>query len=170
MGNIDWQSHIGEVETIRRPDQRDRNNVVHHELFEVLAWLLHSEDKHDSLLCPVCTLKEVIKLEVSIQSLVWISLKHAGHSEVPNRSMAHNPESQRSSAAEVNSSVHLLHEARLLSTRFEASLDCQWREDNLHDKLAGKRQDDNVERYESEVPSSLGVLVLCAFRRVFRYW
>ena len=136
VGNIDWKTHVGEVETVRRPDKGDGDDVVHHELLKVLAWLLHSEDKHNSLLCPVCTLEEVVELEVAIKSFVWVSLKHAGHSEVPNRSMAHNPESQRSSAAEVDGRIHLLHKASLLGSRLKTGLDSQWREDNLHNELA----------------------------------
>lgn len=126
VGNINWKSHVREVETVRRPDQRDRNDVVHHKLLEVLARLLHTEDKHNSLLSPVRALKKVIKLKVSVQRLVWVSLEHARHSEVPDRGMAHDPESQWSSAAKIDSRVHLFHKTCLLGPRLKTGLDSQW--------------------------------------------
>ena len=93
VGDIHRKSHVREVEAVRRPNQGNRNNVVSHKLLKVLPGLLHSKHKHDSLLRPICSLKQIIELKIRIQRFMRIILKHARHVKIPHWCMAHNPES-----------------------------------------------------------------------------
>ena len=60
------------------------------QLFEVLPRFLQLQHEDDALLCPVARLEQIICFENPFESFVWVSLKHAGRVEVPDRRAAHD--------------------------------------------------------------------------------
>lgn len=158
MGDVHGQTDVGEVEAVGKRDQRQADNVVAHELLEVLARLLHAQHQDDGLLRPVRGLEEVVELEHGLVRLMGEALVHAGGVEVPDGRPAHNVHAPGTGAAKVDGGVHLLHEAGLLVARLEAGVTRQGLQELLHDELARERQDDGVEGDDADVPGSLAVL------------
>lgn len=37
------QAHVGEMEPVAQSNEKQRDNMVSHQLFEILSWLLHSQ-------------------------------------------------------------------------------------------------------------------------------
>ena len=158
MGDVDGKTDVGEVEAVAQANQGQADNVMANQLSEILPRLLHSQEKHDSLLGPVGGLEEVVELEHSLVGLVREVLVHAIGVEVPNGCTAHNVHASGSHDTKVKGSVHLLHVASLLSARLEAGPARHGAQDLLHDKLAGEGQDDSVEGHEGNIPETLAVL------------
>jgi hypothetical protein len=89
-GDVDGQSHIREVEAVRREDQGECDYVVSDQFFEVFSWFLEAHQENNHLLRPVGGLHEVVCLKNSVVCFVWESLEHAGSIEIPDWCPRHN--------------------------------------------------------------------------------
>jgi hypothetical protein len=156
--DVHGNSHVSEMEAVAQPDERKRNDVVQHQLLEVLTRFLQLQHQHDSLLRPVRRLQQIVSLEVRLVSAMRESLVHASRVEVPHGCARHDPESERSKDGKVHCRVRLLHEARLFPTALDSCADCEGSDQALHAELAGEGEDDGVERDESEVLLALAIL------------
>lgn len=158
MGDVDGETDVSEVEAVAQADQGQADNMMADQLPEVLAGLLHSQEKHNGLLRPVGGLEQVVELEAGHMGLVGEVLVHAGRVEVPDGRVAHDVHANGSHDAKVERRVHLLHVASLLSARLEAGPARHGTQNLLHDELAGEGQDDGVEGHKGNVPETLAVL------------
>lgn len=127
-------------------------------LIGVLARLLHTKNKHNSLLSPIRSLKEVVELEMASQCLVWKVLVHAAGVEEPHRGRLHDVEAERSNENEVHDGIGLLHEARLFPTTGQSPMTCQRPQNLMHDELPREREEDDVKEDKGKVIPSLGIL------------
>lgn len=162
MRDVHSNTHISEMEPIAQPNKRQRDDVVQHQLLEVLARLLQLQHQHDRLLRPVCRLQQVVGLEVRLVGAVREALVHASRVEVPDGCARHDPEAERSEDGEVHGCVCLLHEARLFSTALDSGADGQGQDQALHAELAGEGEDDGVESDERKVLLALAILCYVA--------
>src|SRR5690242_10031540 len=119
--NVHGNAHVGEVEAVAQPDQRERDDVVRNQLLEVLARLLQHEKQHNSLLRPVTSLQEVVRLEHALVRAVREPLVHASGVEVPHGAAAHDPDAERAVETKIQRSVGLLHEPALLGAALDAA-------------------------------------------------
>jgi len=158
MCDIDSQTHVGEVEAVAQCNQRQTDDVVTHQLLEVLPRLLHAKNQDNSLLGPVGGLEEIVELEERIMGLVREVLIHTAGVEVPDRSAAHDVHASGTENAKVQGSVHLLHVASLLSLGLNTSPARHRPEDLLHDELAGEGENDCVEGNKGNIPGTLAIL------------
>ena len=152
------QAHIREMEAVTQEDQRQGHDVMADKLLEILARLLHAQQKHDSLLRPVRGLEEVVELEGGVVGAVREGLVHGARIEVPQRRAAHHVQPTRPRDAKVDGRVHLLHEARLLGAGLDAAGPGQRAQELLHDEFAREGEHDDVEGHESDVPPALAIL------------
>ena len=162
MRGVHCQSHVCKMEGIGQVDQRDCNDMMRYQFLEVLARLLLREQEHNHLLCPVCRLEQIVGLNLRQLCPVWEGLVHAIGIKVPHWRLLHDIQAKWPEEAEVDCSVCLLHEARLLPSSLHAGLDREWPEYPLHDELARKCEDDCVEAHEGEVACALAILDGCA--------
>jgi len=125
MGQVDGNTHIGEVEPVAQVNEGQSDDMVCHKLLEVLARLLHAQHQDNSLLRPVRSLEQVVELEDGLVGLVREGLVHASRVEIPYRSSAHDIDARRSHECKIEGRVHLLHKACLLATRIEAAATSQ---------------------------------------------
>ena len=158
MSDEDGQAHVREVEAVAQADQGQGHNVVTDQLLVVFTGLLHAKHQHDGLLGPVGGLEEVVELEDALVRAVREVLVHGAGVEVPQRRSAHHVQATRAHDAEVDGSVHLLHEARLLAPALESAAPRQRPQELLHDELAREREHNGIERHECYVPRALAVL------------
>lgn len=158
MGDVHRQSHICEVEAVAEADERQADNVVAHELLEVLARLLHAQHEDNGLLGPVGGLEQVVELEDGLVCLVREVGVHAGSVEIPDGGAAHDIHAPRAGEGEVDGGVHLFHEASLLAPVLDAPVASQGPQELLHDELAGEGQDDGVEGDKGEIPGPLAIV------------
>lgn len=113
------------MEAIAEPDQTNRNYVVYHKLPKVSTPLLYTKNHYESLLDPESGLEQVVELERRIVCLVWILFIHPLSIEIPHGCMFHAVYPQRSNDCNIHSSVHLLHEPRLFSSRLDSEYTSQ---------------------------------------------
>lgn len=158
VGNVHGQANVGKVEAVAQRYERQADNVVAHELLEVLARLLHAQQQHDGLLRPVSGLEEVVELEDALERLVREALVEAARVKVPHGRPAHDVHARRPQHAKVDGRVHLLHVAGLLAARLEPGAPRHGPQDLLHDELARKGQDDRVKGDKGNVPQPLSVV------------
>jgi hypothetical protein len=158
VSDIHSNSHVSEMEAVAQPDERKRNDMVQHQLLEVLTRFLQLQHQHDSLLRPVRRLQQIVCLEVRLVSPVRESFVHASGVEVPHGRARHDPESERPKDGKVHGRVRLLHEARLFPTALDSCADREGSDQALHAELAGEGEDDGVERDESEVLLAFAIL------------
>lgn len=158
MCDVHGNAHVRKVEAVTQPNQRQRHNVVRHQLLKVLARLLKAQQHHDALLRPVRRLEQVIELEDGLVRAVRKGLVHAGRVEVPHGAAAHDVDAHRPHAAEVERRVHLLGEALLLAAALDAVDAAQRDQHLLHHQLARERQHDGVERHKGHVPEALAIV------------
>lgn len=144
VGDVDCNTHIGEVEAVGQADEGEGHNMVTDELLEILAGLLHAKKKDNSLLGPVCALEEVVEFEEAVVGLVGEVGVHARGVKVPDGGAAHDVHSQGPQEGEINGGINLLHEPGLLGL-VKTSTTGPRPDELLHDELAGKGQDDGVE-------------------------
>lgn len=156
--DVHGDAHVGEVEAVAEPDQRQRDDVMRHQLLEVLARLLQHQQQHDRLLGPVARLQEVVRLENSLMRPVREPLVHAGGVEVPHGAAAHDPQAKGPVQAKVQRRVRLLHEAALLGAALDTASDGDGADEALHAELAREAQHDNVEADKGEVARALAVV------------
>lgn len=153
----DGDAHVGEVETVAESDKSQGDDMVTDELLEVLAGLLHAEEKDNGLLGPVGGLEKVVKLELGIVRHVRIGLVHAASVKVPDRCPLHHVHAIRTQKREVDGRVHLFHEACLFIL-VQASTASPGAEELLHDKLAGEGQHNRVEGHKGDIQLPLAIL------------
>lgn len=146
------------MEAVAQRNQSQSDDVVQHELLEVLARLLQHEDHDQTLLRPVCSLEQVVCLEVRIVGLMREADVHRIGVEEPHRRAAHDEEPVRAEDAKVDRGVRLLHEARLLAAVADAGVDRNRADHALHQELAGEGQDDGVEAEECQIFQALAIL------------
>lgn len=146
------------MEAVAEGDEGQADEVVAHELLEVLAGGLHAEDEDDGLLRPVGGLEEVVELEAVLVGHVREALVEAGRVEVPDGGPAHDVHAPGAAEGKVGGRVHLLHEAGLLALGLDAGVAGQGLEQLLHDELAREGQNDDVEGHKGQVPGPLAVL------------
>ena len=157
MGREDRDTHVREVESVAESNESQGDNVMADKLLEILARLLHAEEKNDGLLSPVGSLEKVIELEHSVVGAVGKVLVHAVGVEVPDRGALHHVHAEWTEEREVDCGVDLLHESCLLAL-IETGLASQWSEDLLHDELASERQHNGVEGDERNIPGTLAIV------------
>lgn len=157
MGDINRQTHIREMKPIAQADERQADDVMGNQLFEILARLFHAQQHHDSLLGPVCRLEQVVKLEDGLVGLMGKRLVHPVGVEVPHRRATHDVHPRGTQEAEVDGRVELFHKAGLFGPRFQARSLSQGAEEFLHDELPGEGQDDGVEGHEGDVPETFAI-------------
>ena len=87
------------------------------------------------------------------------SLIHARGIEIPHRRASHHVQPQRSENGEVHSRVGLFHEAILFCAGADAIVKREGADEALHEKLSGKRQDDNVEGDKGEVARTFAIVL-----------
>ena len=157
VGDVDGQTHVGEVEAVAQADKRKRDDVVANQFLEVLAGLLELQEQHDRLLGPVACLEEVVSFEEALVLPMGESLEHGGCVEVPDGGALHHEQTEWSEYSKVDGCVHLLHEPRGLSLSTDTTPNSEWTNHLLHDKLARERQHNGVEGHESDILLSLSV-------------
>ena len=157
MGDVHGQTHIGEVEAVAQRNQSQRDNVVADKLLKILAGFLQLQQEHNSLLCPVTRLQQVVRLEHAFMLAVGEPLKHGGRVKVPDIRSAHDIQPKRAEDTKVDRSVDLLHEAGGLALAPDSAPDSQRADHLLHDKLAREREDNGVKGDESDVFFALAV-------------
>ena len=143
MRNVHRQTHVRKVKPITQPDQRQRDDMMGHQLLKVLPWLLQHEQQHAHLLQPVARLDEIVCFECSRVQSVRKAVVHGPGVEVPERGLvAHDVQAERTEDAKVYGRVGLFHEASLLRAGAEVGAErgagSDGSEDTLHDKLAGE--------------------------------
>ena len=90
MRDIDRHTHIREMKPITQPNQRQSDNVMSHQLLEILPRLLQSQTQHNKLLSPIARLQQVIRLEHALMRPMWKPLKHARCIEIPHWRSTHH--------------------------------------------------------------------------------
>lgn len=118
--DVDGNADIREVKPVAKTDEGYSHAMVTHELLEVLAALLDAQQHDDGLLHPEGGLEQVVELEARDLRRVREALVHAPRVEVPHRSLLHAVHAEGPGEGDVESRVHLLHEAQLLASRFDA--------------------------------------------------
>lgn len=140
VSRVNCQPHIGEVEAVAKSNQRKTDDVMTNQLLEVLPGFLHTQQQDDCLLSPVGSLEKIIELEASLVCHMREVLVHASGTVVPDGRLAHDVQTGRSKAAEINGSVHLLHETSLLAARADSGGASEWPQKFLHDEFPSKSQ------------------------------
>jgi len=146
------------MEAVAQSNKRERDNMVQHQLLEILARFLELQHQNDSLLRPVRSLQKVVSLEASLVSTVREALVHASGVEVPDRRARHDPQTEWTEDSKVHGGVRLLHEAGLFPTALDSSADGQGSDQTLHAELASEGEDDGVEGDEGEVLATFAIL------------
>jgi hypothetical protein len=146
------------MKAVAEPNQRQANNVMSHQLLEVLARLLHAQDQDNGLLGPVGRLEEVVELDDALVRLVREVLVHAARVVVPHRRPAHHVHARGAQDSEVQGCIRLLHEACLFPLALQPRAARQGTEELLHDELAREGEYHGVEGYEGDIPRPLSVL------------
>jgi hypothetical protein len=167
-GNVNGNTHIGEMEAVAQPDQSQSNDMMQDQLFEILSRLLQHEQQHNSLLSPITRLQKIVSLEDSLVGAVREPLKHGIRVEVPDWRAAHDVQAKRTEDGKVHGRVELLHESGLFCFPQDAETNGQRADHALHEELAGEAQDNGVEGYKGEIGLALAVLNWLAGRGVER--
>jgi hypothetical protein len=167
-GNVDGNTHVGEMETVAQPDQSQSNDMMQDQLFEILSRLLQHEQQHNSLLSPITRLQEIVSLEDGLVGAVRETLKHGIRVEVPDGRATHDVQPKGTENGKVHGRVELLHEPGLLCFPQNAQTNGQRADHALHEELAGEAQDDGVKGDKGEISLSLAILNWLAGRGVER--
>ena len=114
MGDVHGDTHVREMEPVAQPDERQGDDVMQHQLLEVLPRLLQLQHQDQALLRPVRGLQEIVCLEHRLVRSVRESFVHARGVEIPHRRAAHHVQAKRPEDGEVDRGVELLHEPRQL--------------------------------------------------------
>ena len=154
------------MEAITQPDQSQSNDMMQHQLFEILPRLLQHEQQHNSLLSPITRLQKIISLEDSLVTAVRETLKHGIRVEIPDRRATHNVQAKRTENGKVTGRVELLHKSGLFCFSLNAQTDGQGTNHALHEELAREAQDDGVEGDKGEIGLALAILDWLAGRGV----
>lgn len=158
MRDVNRQPHVGEMKPIAQPDQRQGDDVMSNKLPVISTWFFEPETENQGLLGPITRLQQIVGLEKSLVGSIRKRLVHAGGVEIPNRGAIHDIQAIGTRNTEVDGGVHLFHEAILLRAGAKMEPAGEGPEDALHDKLAGKGEDDNVESDKSEIFAALAIV------------
>lgn len=90
VGNKDSKTNPGEVETVAQGDKAESDNVMPNKLFEILARFLKLKKEDNALLEPICSLEEIIGLEVGGVGAVGVCFVVSSAVEVPDWSLVHD--------------------------------------------------------------------------------
>ncbi|KAB8360713.1 hypothetical protein FH972_024449 [Carpinus fangiana] len=148
------------VEAVAQPDQRNGDNVMADQLFEVFARRFLLQEQYNGLLAPVAGLQEIIGLEQGFVGAVREAQEHGVGVEIPHWATIHDVKTVRTQDAKVDCRVELLHEARLLCARLDAEVDGERLDETLHEELAREGEDDGDEDGGVEGILSSGVDVV----------
>lgn len=157
MGEVDGKAHVREMETVAQPNQSERNDMVAHQLIEILPRLFQLQDHHNSLLCPKAGLEQIVRFEQALVLSMWKIFEHSRGVEVPDRRSRHNVETVWYEDAQIHGGVHLFHETSHFPAATDAAVQPPRVDETLHEKLTGEGQDDSVESNESEIFPALAV-------------
>lgn len=89
---------------------------------------------------------------------VWKPLKHTGGVEIPDRRPAHYVKTEWTKDGKIHGCVDLFHEAVLLGSRMDTAPDCNWADETLHEELAGKGKNNDVETDKGKVVGTFAVV------------
>lgn len=90
VGNKDSKANPSEVETVAQGDKAESDNVMSNKLFEILARFLKLKKEYNALLEPICSLEEIIGLEVGSVGAVGVRFVVSSGVEVPDWSLVHD--------------------------------------------------------------------------------
>lgn len=158
MRDVNRQSHVGEMKPIAQPNQRQGDDVMSDKLPVISTWFFKPETENQGLLGPVTRLQQIVGLEKSLVGSIRKRLVHAGSVEIPDRGAIHDIQAIGTESPEVEGGVHLFHEAILFRAGAKLEPAGEGPEDALHDKLAGKGEDDNVESDKSEIFAAFAIV------------
>ena len=161
---VHGNANVGKVKAVAEGNERQRHDVVRHELLEVLARLLEPQHHDEGLLGPVRGLEQVVELEGGLVRRVGEALVRGANVKVPHDGAAHHVDARGARKGKVQRRVGLLHEALLLAAGDEAVGAREREQQLLHGELARKRQDHHVEGDKGDIPRALAVL--CGRARV----
>lgn len=158
MRNIDGHPHVREMKAIAQPNQRQCNNMMPHQLLEILPRLLEQHTQHNRLLRPIRRLQQVISLEQPLVASMRVCLEHSRRAEIPHWSARHHVQAKRAKDREVQRCVDLFHMPVLHPSGAHSAPDGVFAEDApLHHELAREGQNHDVEAHEEEVPRAFAV-------------
>jgi hypothetical protein len=167
-GDVDSDSHISEMEAITQPDQSKSDDMMQHQLFEILSRLFQHEQQHNSLLSPITRLQKIVSLKDSLVGAMREALKHGICVEVPDGRATHDVQAKGTEDGKVHGCVELLHESCLFCFSHNAQTDSQRADHALHEEFAGEAQDDGVESNKGEISLALAILDWLTSRGVER--
>ena len=90
MRNIHRDPNISEMKAITQPNQRKGDDVMQHQLPEILPRLLQLQQQHYRLLGPIRRLQQVVGLETRLVRSVREAFVHARCAEIPDGRAAHD--------------------------------------------------------------------------------
>lgn len=158
MRDIHRNPHIRKMKPITQPNERQRDDMMRHQLLKILPRLLQHQHQHNSLLRPVTRLQQVIRLKNRLMRAVRKPLVHARRVEIPHGAAAHDPDAEGPVDPKVQRGVGLLHEAGLLRAPADAEGNGHGADQALHAEFAREGEDDDVEGDEGEVARAFAVV------------
>ncbi|KAG7731931.1 hypothetical protein KL948_002864 [Ogataea haglerorum] len=167
--DVHGNAHPREVEPVRQADQQHRDDVVEHELLEVLARLLQLQDQHHALLRPERRLRQVVELEQVEVGDVRVLLVERPRVEVPHRRLLHHVQPQRAAHAVVAHRVRLLREPSNLGLLADAKVQRKRPQHNLHEELSVEREEHHHVRDKRKVLPALLVQRRVGVRNLVRH-
>lgn len=147
-----------EMESVAQRNERQRDDMMSDQLFEVFSRFLQLQHQNNRLLRPVARLDQIVCFEEPFQRFMRVCLKHASRVEVPDRRPSHDIQSKWTEDGKVHGRIDLFHEARLFRPSSDPTGNCHWADEALHEKLAGEGEDDDIEGHKGEIATSLAIL------------
>lgn len=157
MSDVYCDAHFGEMKTVTQSNQGQRNDMMNHKLLVVFAWLFQLQHQDNGLRGPVTGLKEIVRLEHRLVTAMGESLEHCGGVEVPERALPHHVKPEWPKDGEIYGRVDLLHEACLLGSAANVTLDRERPDETLHEELAREAHDHRVEQEEADILLALAI-------------
>lgn len=145
VSDIHREANVSEMKPIAQRDERQRDDVMPHKLFEIFSGLLQLQHKDDSLLGPVASLEQVISLEKALMLPVGEAFKHRGRVEVPNVGATHDIETKRAEYGKVDGRIHLLHEPSRFAFSANPTIYGERTDQALHEEFTSEREHDCIE-------------------------
>src|ERR1700753_1374076 len=106
---------MSKVKPVAQPNQRQCDDVMSHQFFEIFSRLFQHQEQHNHLLSPVTRLYEIVCFEYAFMYLMRESFIHSFGVEVPDRSSAHDIQPKRPEYDKIHGCICLFHETSLLS-------------------------------------------------------
>ena len=152
MGDKHSKSHIGKMEAVAQPNQRQWHNMMPDQLPEVLSGLFHPQTKNDCLLGPVCSLEKIVELEYTFVGLMREPFVHSSCVKIPYWRSAHDIQSAGTQDSEVDGGIHLFHKTWLLGPTLQATALCHWPQESLHYKFSCEGENNDIKRHKCTIP------------------